>query len=95
MATIVLLGNRLARPKATVFEIVIMGSNPISPASFRISSANLKTFFSFKKTKVDPVVLHSRRLVARTLPFQGGEAGSIPVVSTNFHSVEFEHGART
>ena len=28
--------------------------------------------------------LHCRRLVARTLPFQGGEAGSIPVDSTNF-----------
>ena len=27
-----LLGNRLVWPKATVFEIVIMGSNPISPA---------------------------------------------------------------
>ena len=26
--------------------------------------------------------LHCRRLVARTLPFQGGEAGSIPVDST-------------
>ena len=26
---------------------------------------------------------HCRRLVARTLPFQGGEAGSIPVDSTN------------
>ena len=31
-----------------------------------------------------PVLLHCRRLVARTLPFQGGEAGSIPVDSTNF-----------
>ena len=29
-------------------------------------------------------LLHCRRLVARTLPFQGGEAGSIPVDSTNF-----------
>ena len=26
--------------------------------------------------------IHCRRLVARTLPFQGGEAGSIPVDST-------------
>ena len=52
----ILLGIRLAWPKATVFEIVIIGSNPISPASFRISSANLKTFFLFKKTKVDPVI---------------------------------------
>ena len=34
------------------------------------------------KTKCYPVLLYSRRLVARTLPFQGGEAGSIPVVST-------------
>ena len=30
--------------------------------------------------------IDSRRLVARTLPFQGGEAGSIPVVSTNICS---------
>ena len=30
--------------------------------------------------------LHCRRLVARTLPFQGGEAGSIPVDSTNICS---------
>ena len=30
--------------------------------------------------------IHCRRLVARTLPFQGGEAGSIPVVSTNIYS---------
>ena len=29
-----LLGNRLARPKATVFEIVIVGSNPTSPAKY-------------------------------------------------------------
>ena len=29
-----LLGIRLAWPKATVFEIVIIGSNPISPAKF-------------------------------------------------------------
>ena len=28
-----LLGNRLVRPKATVFEIVIVGSNPTSPAN--------------------------------------------------------------
>jgi hypothetical protein len=32
MYPVLLLGNRLARSKATVFEIVIMGSNPISPA---------------------------------------------------------------
>ena len=38
------------------------------------------------KTKCYPVLLHCRRLVARTLPFQGGEAGSIPVDSTNFYS---------
>ena len=42
-----------------------------------------------------PVLLYSGSLVARTLPFQGEEAGSIPVRSTNFYSVEFEHGART
>ena len=32
-----------------------------------------------------PVLLHCRRLVARTLPFQGGEAGSIPVDSTKVY----------
>ena len=33
MHPVILLGNRLARPKATVFEIVIVGSNPTSPAN--------------------------------------------------------------
>ena len=36
------------------------------------------------KPKCYPVLLYSGRLVARTLPFQGGEAGSKPVRSTNF-----------
>ena len=36
------------------------------------------------KPKCYPVLLYSRRLVARTLPFQGGEAGSIPVDSTKY-----------
>ena len=37
------------------------------------------------KPKCYPVLQYCRRLVARTLPFQGGEAGSIPVDSSSFH----------
>ena len=34
------IGDSPSWPKATVFEIVIISSNLISPASFRIGSAN-------------------------------------------------------
>ena len=47
------------------------------------------------KTKCYPVLLHCRRLVARTLPFQGGEAGSIPVDSTKFIVVELARRKRS
>ena len=33
LSCFILLGYRLVWPKATVFEIVIIGSNPITPAS--------------------------------------------------------------
>ena len=53
----ILLGIRLAWPKATVFEIVIIGSNPISPASFRMHPAKSNQFktFIFEK-KLHPVI---------------------------------------
>ena len=53
-----LLGNRLVRSKTTDFESVIMSSNLISPASFRISSAKLINFLLFRNLKVDPVVFN-------------------------------------
>ena len=40
-----LLGYSLVWSKATVFEIVITGSNPVTSASFRIGSANFKLNF--------------------------------------------------
>ena len=43
MHPVILLGNRLARSKATVFEIVIVGSNPTSPASYVVLSVPVRT----------------------------------------------------
>ena len=60
-----------------------LGSNPSRETSFRISSANFKTFLFFKKTKVDPVIFILRSSTwFRTLDFQSGKTGSNPVRST-------------
>jgi hypothetical protein len=50
-----LLGYSLVWPKATVFEIVITGSNPVTSASFRIDTATKN--FLLEKAKNDPVIL--------------------------------------
>ena len=49
------------------------------------SNSKLKNS-TFNGKKMLSCFIHCRRLVARTLPFQGGEAGSIPVDSTNICS---------
>ena len=42
LSCFILLGYRLVWPKATVFEIVIIGSNPITPANkFTVFDANI------------------------------------------------------
>ena len=47
-----LLGYSLVWPKATVFEIVITGSNPVTSASFRIGTAIKKTFIVKKQKTI-------------------------------------------
>ena len=54
------VGDSPSWPKATVFEIVIISSNLISPAK-----------------------LYPGSLMVRTLAFQVGNTGSIPVQDTN------------
>ena len=68
MHPVFLLGFRLVWPKATVFEIVIMGSNPISPAKYtRVTqwtrvlryergSRRFESFHGCQVSKLDDVV---------------------------------------
>ena len=44
-----MLGYRLVWPKATVFEIVIIGSNPITPANFNVVPSVMAAQLSVKQ----------------------------------------------
>ena len=71
-----LLGNRLAWPKATVFEIVIVGSNPTSPASYVVLSVPVRTSLC-ESDRMGSTPIDQPNLVYAWLVFNG-EHGWLP-----------------